>query len=87
VTKKIKVIAMNLLVTALIIMFMAMNVLAKEPKAKFYDFSEQIINGELRRPMNLYTDARERVKFERLLKLKKSFINELYNSAKEKIFK
>ncbi len=56
-------------------------------KSKFYDFSEQIIDGEIRRPTTLYTDARKRVRFERLLRLKKSFLPQLFNTAKEKIFK
>lgn len=57
------------------------------PKTKFYDFQDQIIDGEIKKPVTLYTDARKRVKFERLLKLKKSFLNRLYNSAKERVFK
>ena len=62
-------------------------VLAKTPKSKFYDFSEQLIDGEIQKPTALYTDAREKVKFERLLKLKKSFLPQLYDTAKEKVFK
>tara|TARA_B100002052_G_C15631474_1_gene484212 strand:+ start:390 stop:650 length:261 start_codon:yes stop_codon:yes gene_type:complete len=60
---------------------------AKSPRSKFYDFNEQLIDGEVKKPTTLYTDARERVKFERLLKLKKSFLPQLYNTAKEKVFK
>ena len=43
---------------------------AKSPKSKFYDFSEQLIDGEIKKPTALYTDARTQVKFERLLKTK-----------------
>jgi hypothetical protein len=56
-------------------------------KAKFYDFKEQLIDGEIKKPITLYTDARAEVKFERLLKLKKSFMNNLFDTAKERIFK
>ena len=63
------------------------NVSAKEPKSKFYDFNEQIIDGEIKKPTPLYTDARSKVKFDRLLKLKKSFIPRLFKTAKEKVFK
>jgi len=56
-------------------------------KAKFYDFSEQLIDGEIRKPTALYTDARKKVKFERLLKLKRSFMRDLFDTAKEKVFK
>ena len=56
-------------------------------KAKFYDFSEQLIDGEIRRPTALYTSAREKVRFGRLLKLKRSFMKELFNTSKEQVFK
>ena len=59
----------------------------KSPKAKFYDFSEQVIDGEIKKPTALYTDSKKRVKFDRLLKLKKSFIPELMKSSEERIFK
>tara|TARA_R110002051_G_scaffold158958_1_gene230282 strand:- start:79 stop:288 length:210 start_codon:yes stop_codon:yes gene_type:complete len=60
---------------------------APPQKQKFYDFGEQLINGELRKPTAIYTDARRRAKFERLLKLKKSFLPKLFDTAKNKVFK
>jgi hypothetical protein len=60
---------------------------AKQPKSKFYDFNEQIIDGEVKKPTTLYTDAREQVRFDRLLKLKKSFLPKLFATAKERVFK
>jgi len=61
---------------------------AKPPtKSKFYDFSDQLIDGQIKRPTTLYTDARAQVKFGRLLKLKKSFIPKLFDTARESIFK
>jgi hypothetical protein len=68
-------------------MFMTAPVFAKTPKSKFYDFQEQLIDGQIKKPTALYTDARQKVKFERLLKLKKSFIRSLLSTAKEKVFK
>lgn len=56
-------------------------------RSKFYDFNEQIIDGEIKKPTALYTNARKQVKFDRLLKLKKSFIPQLFKTAKEKVFK
>ena len=56
-------------------------------KSKFYDFNDQIIDGEIKKPTTLYTDSRERVKFDRLLKLKKSFMPQLFDTAKERVFK
>ena len=61
--------------------------LGKTPKSKFYDFNEQIIDGEIKKPTTLFTDARQKVKFDRLLKLKKSFLPKLFDTAKEKVFK
>tara|TARA_R100000008_G_scaffold71620_1_gene49503 strand:+ start:362 stop:640 length:279 start_codon:yes stop_codon:yes gene_type:complete len=60
---------------------------AKSPKSKFYDFSEQLIDGDIKKPTALYTDARQQVKFERLLNLKKSFIPALMDTSKDPVFK
>ena len=58
-----------------------------DPRAKFYDFSDQLIDGEIKKPTTLYTDARENVKFERLLRLKKSFMEDLFQTAKDPVFR
>ena len=60
---------------------------AVEPKSKFYDFSEQLIDGEVKKPTTLYTDVRQQVRFNRLLRLKKSFLPKLFATAKERVFK
>jgi len=60
---------------------------AKQPKSKFYDFSEQLIDGEVKKPTTLYTDSRTAVKFGRLMKLKKSFLPKLFSTSKERVFK
>jgi hypothetical protein len=56
-------------------------------RVKFYDFSEQVIDGEIRRPTGTYTNARERARFERLLRLKRSFLPELFGTSQERTFK
>ena len=56
-------------------------------KSKFYDFSDQLIDGDIKKPTTLYTDARQRVKFDRLLRLKKSFLQPMLQTAKEQSFK
>jgi hypothetical protein len=56
-------------------------------RSKFYDFNDQIVNGEIRRPTALYTSAREKAKFERLLELKKSFLPRLFKTHRLKVFK
>jgi len=67
--------------------WMCPEVKSKTPKSKFYDFNEQIIDGEIKKPTTLYLNSREKVKFDRLLKLKKSFIPKLFSTAKERVFK
>lgn len=62
-------------------------VFAKSPKVKFYDFQDQLIDGDIKRPTPLYTDAKVQVRFDRLLSLKKSFISVLLQSSKERVFK
>ena len=74
-----------LIITLLILSFAA--TAAPPKKSKFYDFNDQIIDGEIKKPTTLYTDARDRVKFDRLMKLKKSFLNDLFDTAKERVFK
>ncbi len=71
----------------ILIVFSTSNVFSKEPKSKFYDFNEQLIDGERKKPTTLFTDARQKVKFDRLLKLKKSFLPKLFKTAKERVFK
>ena len=56
-------------------------------RSKFYDFSEQLIDGEIRKPQALYTNSRAKVKFERLLRLKRSFLPDLMETANQKVFK
>jgi len=53
------------------------------PKTKFYNFDDLLINGEYKKPQVLYTDARQKVKFDRLLKLKKDMLPLLHESAKD----
>jgi hypothetical protein len=77
------------IIAFIIILFLGAAIAIAGPptKSKFYDFSEQLIDGEIRKPTGLYTDSRQKVKFERLLKLKRSFMRELFDTSKEKIFK
>jgi hypothetical protein len=81
------------LITLILFLFavsLATEALAKPPssaKSKFYDFNEQVIDGEIRKPTALYTDARQKAKFDRLLRLKKSFLPRLFKTSKNKVFK
>ena len=60
---------------------------AADDKAKFYDFSDQLIDGEIKKPTTMYFDQRQRARFDKLLKLKKSFRPYMIESAKERTLK
>ena len=62
---------------------------AKAPavKAKFYDFKETLIDGTIRRPVVTWSTAKERTRFERLLRLKKSFLPAMMKTSAEHVFK
>ncbi len=51
------------------------------PKAKFYEFPTLTIDGTVKQPTAQYHSARDRVRFDRLAKLKKSMLGELQTSA------
>ncbi len=67
----------------LTMLFLSGNVLA-EPKTKFYDFDDLLINGEYKKPQVMYTDTQAKVRFERLLKLKKDFLPKLRDTKRDK---
>lgn len=54
------------------------------PKTKFYDFDDLLINGEYKKPQIMYNDARTKVRFERLLKLRKDFLEKLRSTKRDK---
>lgn len=60
---------------------------SKSVKSKFYDFSDQLIDGEVKKPTTLYTEVRQKAKFSKLLHLQRHFMNELMKTAKRPIFK
>lgn len=56
---------------------------SSKAKTKFYNFDDLLINGEYKKPQVLYTDSRQKVKFEKLLKLKKDFLPSLKKTQKD----
>jgi len=66
---------------------MAPAALAAEPKSKFYDFSDQLIDGEIRKPTTLYSNVRQEAKFSRMLSLKKELLPFIFQARKERVFK
>ena len=70
----------KILIFTLILPFFVANA---TPKIKFYDFDDLLINGEYKKPQIMYTDTQTRVKFERLLKLKKDFLKKLQDTKRD----
>ena len=78
----------NFLIICVLIFFTASALGQTKPtKTKFYNFDDLLINGEYKKPQILYTDSRQKVKFERLLKLKKDFLPKLKQSEKDPALK
>jgi hypothetical protein len=65
----------------------ATSAMAAEPKSKFYDFSDQLIDGEIRKPTTLYSNVRQEAKFSRMLSLKKELLPFIFQARKERVFK
>jgi hypothetical protein len=82
-----KKLLMALAVAAAVVSLVPAARAADKVKSKFYDFSEMLIDGEIKKPTALYTDARSKVQFDRLLKLKKSFLEALKATGREEVFK
>ncbi len=56
-------------------------------KVKFYNFNDLLIDGKVKKPQVLYTDSRQKVKFDRLLRLKRYFIPRIKQSRNDPNFK
>lgn len=54
---------------------------AEGVRTRFYNFDGVDVSGGKARPDLLYTDARERARFEKLFSLKRSFLPELRRTA------
>jgi hypothetical protein len=52
-------------------------------RSKFYNFEDMLIDGEYKKPGALLTNARDQAKFERLFRLRKSFLQTMLQTAKE----
>jgi hypothetical protein len=46
-------------------------------KTKFYDFDDLLVDGAYKKPQVLFTDGRQKVKFDRLMKLQRDFLPQL----------
>lgn len=55
----------------------------KGDQTRFYDFDDLLIDGEFRKPATLYTRALKSPRFDRLLRLQKSFLDQLGRSTQD----
>lgn len=69
--------------TFVLFMFVSFSSNANKGPTKFYNFDDLLIDGKVKKPQVLYTDARQKVKFERLLKLRKDFLPKLEATKKD----
>ena len=60
---------------------------AKDPRIKFYNFDEMLIDGEVKKPKGLVVDVRREAEFKRLNDMRRSFLKELEATAHEKTIK
>ncbi len=70
----------KILIFALIFPFLSAEA---NPKTKFYDFDDLLINGEYKKPQIMYNDARSKVRFERLFNIKKNFLPKLRETKRD----
>ena len=65
------------------------NAMAQEPaggaevKTKFYSFDDMLVDGAYKKPQVLFTDGRQKVKFDRLMKLQRDFLPQLRATSKD----
>jgi len=58
-----------------------------QEQEQFIEFGDQIIDGHIKKPAEIYRPVEHKVKFDRLLSLKKSFIAELTATGKDSVLK
>lgn len=55
----------------------------EEVQTRFYDFNDMLIDGEFQRPEGMFATERGQARFDSLLSLRRSFIDEIEASAEE----
>lgn len=56
---------------------------AKGDQTRFFDFDELLIDGEFNKPSTVYTRALKSPRFDRLLRLQKSFLDQLGRTTRD----
>jgi len=59
----------------------------KTSNSRFYEFHTITVDGKLKAPNIRHFNGRAKVNFDRLLKLKKSFLSNLLSTSKLSVFK
>ena len=59
----------------------------EDKKVKFYNFDEILIQGEYKKPKVLYMDTRKKVKFEKILRMKKSMMPKLLGTKNDPLLR
>jgi len=54
-----------------------------EVQTRFYDFNDMLIDGELLQPEGMFATERGRARFDSLLSLRRSFMEEIEDAAHE----
>ena len=52
-------------------------------QTRFYDFNDMLIDGEFQRPEGMFATERGQARFDTLLNLRRSFIDEIEEAANE----
>ncbi len=73
----------GLIVVTAIMMTASVAFAQDDTKTKFYNFDDMLIDGQIKVPDAMKTEAREKAKFKRLLSLKKSFLPKVRETAEE----
>lgn len=55
----------------------------EEVQTRFYDFNDMLIDGEFQRPEGMFATERGQARFNKLLTLRRSFIEEIEDAAHE----
>ena len=54
-----------------------------EVQTRFYDFNDMLIDGEFQRPEGMFATERGEARFDTLLNMRRSFIDEIEEAAHE----
>ena len=72
----------------ILFMFVSFDASGKDKDTtKFYNFDDLLINGKVKKPQVLWTDARQKVKFGKLLRLRKDFLPNINKTKKDLTFR